>query len=507
MTAAQICDLESLKKQNAELQHTVIYLTEQLDWFKRQIFGKKSERIVSDLNMKQLQFEGFEALEVQDEKQTRTVAGHERRKPNRNGQDAITLDPNLPVKTTTLDVPEEEKVCKETGIPLVQIGTETTHKLAHKPGSYYIKEIIRPKYAHPEKPEAGILTASLPDNILPKCRADDSLLAEIVTQKFADHLPLYRIAEQMGRVGVKISRKLLSQWIVRCGMALKLLYETMIKRILEGKNIFIDESPVKLQEKDKCKTAYMWVIVGGNDSNPAYRVYDFRDNRCHDNVLDILKEYRGSLHSDKYAAYQKLAEKKVIIWHPCWSHIRRKFFDAESGDPRFRDWVLRKIRYLFMLEKVAWARSPEERLRIRQEKEVPIIDELIEKIKKRLFDGNLLPKSKFREALGYFCGLIPYLKNYTQHAFARLDNNVAERAIRPLAIGRKNWLFFGSENGGEAGAILLSFVQTCRGLRINPREYLEDVFRRIMGHNSQKLEELLPDQWLLAKNKRQNASA
>ena len=123
MTAAQICDLESLKKQNAELQHTVIYLTEQLDWFKRQIFGKKSERIVSDLNTKQLQFEGFEALEVQDEKQTRTVAGHERRKPNRNGQDAITLDPNLPVKTTTLDVPEEEKVCKETGIPLVQIGT------------------------------------------------------------------------------------------------------------------------------------------------------------------------------------------------------------------------------------------------------------------------------------------------------------------------------------------------------------------------------------------------
>ena len=153
-----------------------------------------------------------------------------------------------------------------------------------------------------------------------------------------------------------------------------------------------------------------------------------------------------------------------------------------------------------MLERVAWARSPEERLQIRQEKEVPIIDELIQKIKDRLIKGNLLPKSKFREALGYFCGLIPYLKNYIKHAFARMDNNIAERAIRPLTIGRKNWLFFGSEDGGEAGAVLLSFVQTCRGLGINPREYLEDIFRRLMGHNARKLEELLPDRWLLARN-------
>ena len=158
-----------------------------------------------------------------------------------------------------------------------------------------------------------------------------------------------------------------------------------------------------------------------------------------------------------------------------------------------------------MLEKVAWARSPEERLKIRQEKQVPIIDELTAKIKERLIDKKILPKSKFREALGYFCGLIPYLKNYTQHAFARLDNNVAERAVRPLAIGRKNWLFFGSEDGGEAAAMLLSLVQTCRGPGINPREYLEDVFRRLMGHNSQKLEELLPDRWLEIKISSQKA--
>lgn len=498
MTTAEILIEKELEI--SLLNNKIHYLEEQIAWFKRQVFGKRSERVASDLNSEQLTLEGFDRPQAPEE-QKKTVAAHTRRKPNRDGQDKITLSPDLPVETIILDIPEEQKVCQETGEPLVRIGEDVTHKLAHKPGNYYIKEIVRPKYAHPQKEEKGILTAELPDSLLPKCRADESLLAEIITAKFSEHLPLYRIAETMERQGVKISRKLLSQWVVRTGMALKPLYYEMTKHILESQNIYIDESPVKLQEKIKCKQAYMWVVVGGDASDPPYRIYDFREDRCHNNVLDILKEYRGNLHSDKYAAYQKLAENKIITWMPCWSHIRRKFFEAEAGDPEFRKWVLRKIRYLFMLERVAWARSAEERLKIRQEKEAPIIDELIQKIKAKLTDGKILPKSKLREAIGYFCGLIPYLKNYTKHPFARLDNNVAERAVRPLAIGRKNWLFFGSPEGGEAGAILLSLVQTCRGLGINAREYLEDIFRRLMSHNAQKLHELLPDQWLFERKK------
>ena len=285
MTTVQISDPEFLQKENADLRCEVIYLKEQLAWFKRQIFGKKSERTVSDLNHEQLELTGLETTQTAAEEQTQSVPAHKRRKPNRNDQDAIKLDPDLPVRTTILDIPEEEKVCKETGLPLVKIGEEVSHKLAHEPGSYYVKETIRPKYASPQRPEAGITTAFLPDSILPKCQADDSLLAEIVTQKFANHMPLYRIAEQMGRDGVGISRKLLSQWVVRCGLALKPLYEVMVRFILEGENVFIDESPVKLQAKEKCETAYMWVVVGGNSSNPAYRVYDFRKDRCHDHVI------------------------------------------------------------------------------------------------------------------------------------------------------------------------------------------------------------------------------
>jgi transposase len=507
MKAAKFLDLReqcailnrTLLEKDAQLsaQNAIIAnLQEQLNWFKNQIFGKKSERIVKDLNTCQMEFEGFGQIETKEEAKT-TVPTHQRKKPNRNGKDAITIPDDLPVETVILDIPEEEKICPETKQPLAHIGNETSYKLAHKPGSYFIKEIIRPKYAHPQKPELGILTRELPDSIIPKCRADESLLAEIIVQKFANHMPLYRIAESMERTNIKISRKLLSQWVIRSGLALKPLYQKMLQKILGEKNIYIDETPVKLQDKKQCKTAYIWVVVGGSDSNPAYRIYDFRENRCHNHVLDILQDYQGGLHSDKYDAYLKLAQKKVITWYPCFSHIRRKFFEAESGDLPLRNWILRKIRYLFMLEKVAWARSPEERLKIRKEKEVPIIEEISQAIEKRLIQGKLLPKSKFREALGYYSGLTPYLKNYTENPFARIENNIAERAIRPLAIGRKNWLFFGSKKGGEAGAILLSFVQTCRGLEINPREYLEDIFRRIMSHNFQKLEELLPDQWAL----------
>src|SRR3972149_12282311 len=186
---------------------------------------------------------------------------------------------------------------------------------------------------------------------------------------------------------------------------------------------------------------------------------------------------------------------EIFDWCPCYGHMRRKFFEVEAGDPYFRDWMLRSFCQVFDLEQHAWQQAPEERLLIRQEQEVPIIDEMIEKVKNRLIDGKLLPKSKFKEALGYFASLTPYLKNYTLYPNARLDNNVAERALRPLAIGRKNWLFFGSANGGQAAAVLLSLVQTCRGLNINPRVYLEDLFRRFMDHPANRLEELLPDVW------------
>jgi len=487
-----------LTKEISLLRESLSYAEEQNAWLKRQIFGQRAEKVVKSLNESQLLLDGFEGVEDSEAEEKQKVPAHERKKANRNGKDKIKLAPDVPVERQIIDIPEEEKICKETGEPLVKIGEEITLKLAHKPGSYFVKEIIRPKYALPKNSEGGIVIASLPESLLTRCQADESLLADIITKKFGDHLPLYRQQEILAREGIIISRQTMAQWVIRAGMALETLYNEMMRQILESGNLFVDETPIDMLEpgKGKVHQAYMWVMVGGMQKDPVYRVYDFYKDRKHANVEKMLQSYSKVVHSDKYGAYEALANGKKITWCPCWAHIRRKFFEAETGDLPFRDWVLRKIRYLFMLEKVAWSRSEEERLRIRQEKEVPIIDELIAKIKERLVDGKLLPKSKFREALGYFCSLIPHLKNYTRYAYARLDNNVAERAIRPLAIGRKNWLFVGSEDGGKAAAILFSLVQSCRAAGVNPREYLEDVMRRLMSHNSQKLYELLPDQWL-----------
>lgn len=276
-----------------------------------------------------------------------------------------------------LDLSEEEKICSETGSPLVKIGEEVSRKLAHFPERFYIKEYVRPIYALPES--AGIRTADLPDSILPKCRADESFLAEIIVKKYVDHLPLYRISEALNRIDVRISRQLLSKWVVRIGLALKPLYDSMLSKILKSENIFIDETPISMLDPGKGKThqAYMWILTGGKERDPPNRIYGFKTNRKHENAAALIGKYSGTLHSDKYGAYEKLAAKKQICWCPCWSHIRRKFIEAQTGDQQFRNWFLRKIHYLFMYERVAWNRSAEERLSIRQKKEVPIIDELI----------------------------------------------------------------------------------------------------------------------------------
>jgi transposase len=486
---------ELLRLENKKLGEEITHLKEQLNWFRNQIFGQRSEKIIDNEDNKQLLLFPFE--EPVNPVSGKLIPAHTRNK-SKKGSHKISFPEDLPVVQVVLDLKEEEKICSQTGLPLVRIGEEVTQKLAFKAGSYFIKEIIRPKYAAPKGAEEAIFIAPTLESLLDRCKADESFLADILVKKFADHLPLYRQSEILSRENIYISRQILSQWVVKCGLALKPIFEKMTELILDSNNVFIDEVPVDMLKpgNGKAHQAYMWVMVGGKESDPPYRVYNFRTDRSFKNASELLKDYRGGvLHSDKYGAYETLACKKLFVWCPCWAHIRRKFFEGEAGDPEFVKLVLRKIKYLFMLERIAWSRSEEERLRIRKTKEAPIIDELIAFVKERSINGKILCKSKFKESLGYFLGLVPYLKNYIDHPYARLDNNVAERAVRPLVIGRKNWLFLGSEEGGEAAAILLSIIQTCRALKVNPREYLEDVMRRLMSHTSQNLKELLPGNW------------
>jgi transposase len=487
---------DSLRAEVASLKELVASLQEQIAWFQKNLFGKRSEKLITSSPDQPLLFD-YPAQEscIKEQK----VAEHVRRIRKEKGGDKISFPEDLPVERIVIDLKEEEKICPETNKPLVKIGEEVSQKLAQKPGSFYIKEIIRPKYASPKGATEAVFVAPVPESLLTRCKADESFLADILVKKFADHLPLYRQSEMLARYGIHVSRQILSKWVVKCGLALKPLYEEMQSQILKSKNLFIDEVPVDMLSpgKGQVHQAYMWVLVGG--LNTEYRIYNFRMDRSHKNAEELLRKTNDSIvHSDKYGAYEALACQKLFTWCPCWAHIRRKFFEGQAGDSDFVKFVLRKIKYLFMLERVAWNRSEKERLQIRQEKEIPIIDELILHVKDKLYNGSPLPQSKFKEALSYFIGLIPYLKNYTKHPYSRLDNNIAERAVRPLALGRKNWLFLGSEEGGEAAAVILSLVQTCRTLKINPYEYLEDVMRRLMSHSFKALEELLPGKWVKA---------
>lgn len=483
------------------LKGEVFLLKEQLAWLKKQVFGPKSERIVADLDTQPLLPEIVAAVLPARAPEKEKIS-YERTKVRKNkGCDTISYPDDLPVKRVYLDVPESEKFCPQSGEPLVCIGQDISRKLGRSPEQFFIVEYARPKYASKACPESGVLSAALPDAVISRCPADESLLAYILTSKFADHLPLYRLAEIMQRSQVKISRQTLSNWVITLGTALNPLYEAMKERVLTSSVVFADETPIDLQVqgKSRCQQAYLWIYAGGGGGDPPYRFFEFCLNRNHDHPLKILKDYKGVLHSDKYGVYEKLAKQDGIIWCPCMAHLRRKFVEAEGGDPEVRRHILRWIKHLFMLERVAWSRTAEERLRIRRELEQPILERMTAAVKERILAGGILPKSNFAKALNYYMGLSPYLTNYINHSEARLDNNVAERGLRPLTIGRKNWLFVGSENSGRSAATILSLVQTCRNLKINSQEYLEDVLRRIMGHPAKHIEQLLPDNWFAAK--------
>ncbi len=500
-------DLETIAQRQARhieaLEAQVTLLTEQLAWLKRQLFGAKSERMVADLGQQSLPFAEAEVAAPVVAAATQEIRYQRRKCADNRGNDTICYPDELPVERRILDLPEEQKICAQTGEPLVRIGEEVTRKLARKAEQFFVIEYVRPKYASRKNPDQGVLTAALPDSVIARCPVDESLLASILTAKYADHLPLYRQAQILRRSDIQISRQALSKWVLSLAAGLAPLYEAMKTRVLASGVIFVDETPVSLQNQSKgpCKKAYMWIYAGGGGTDPPYRFFEFRTSRSHAHVEQTLKQYQGVLHSDKYAAYEKLARRAEIQWCPCMAHARRKFVEAEGAEPGLRRRILRKIRHLFMLERIAWARSADERLRIRRQIEKPVLASLTSLVKERILAGGLLPKSKFSQALHYYLDLAPHFENYLNHPDARLDNNVAERAIRPLAIGRKNWLFVGSADGGQAAATILSLIQTCRNLGINPQQYLEDVLRRIMSHPAKRIDELLPDRWLASRQK------
>ena len=487
---------EALKAENAELRNELKRLGEQLAWFQRQVFGQKSERLV-DLPGQADLLPGLE-LPAPEEPPAESVQvpTHTRRKTPRKGSCTMVLPDHLERVERVIDVPESERTLPD-GRQMVRAGEDQSEKLAYRPSEYYVLVTTRPKYVDPTDPSLGVVQESMPGTLIEGSKFDTSFMAHVVEEKFAFHMPLYRIEEKLAGRDIRVTRQTLSQLVKTCGERVLPLFRLMVAYVLQQRYLFTDDTPVKLQAKGKCREARMWIYVGALPNAPPYHIYEFTEDRGHRHPLAFLESFEGVIHADAFAAYEKLDgdPTKPIRWAACWAHARRKFENAQSGNNDLRLWVLRQMRYLFMYERVAWARDEVERLRIRQERQAPIVEEIFRRLREVLVSGSLLPKSKLAKALGYMLSRKDNFTLYLTDPNLRMDNNTAERGIRKLTIGRKNWMFIGSPKAGESMAALLSLVQTCRALDIRPWEYLQDIFDRLLDHPDRHLDELLPDRW------------
>lgn len=474
-------------------------LKEQLEWFKRQVFGQKSERFVDTPSRDEL-LPGLEIPAPVSEIVATPIPAHVR-KVTKSGKDKfkVEIPEDLPRETEYKDIPEEKKVDPKTGAKLTKIGEEVVEKLAYRPGQYFVKQFVYPKYASKENSLLGVRQQPAEDCVITGSKFDASFMAHVVTEKFAYHMPLYRINEKLSLEEIKITEQALCGLVIRLGQETQVLFDEMKKQLFKQEVIFTDDTPVDLigTGTGKAKQARMWGYISNHPNAPPYHLYEFSSDRCEIHPLNFLKDFKGVLHADAYSAYEKIdrSDEYSITWSACWSHARRKFENSQSGDENLRSAVLRKIRHLFMCERIGWSKGPEERLQLRAEKEKPIVDDIFMMLQEKVRAGTLLPKSSLAEAIGYMLSREKNFRVYLNEPYARMDNNPAERGVRKLVIGRKNWLFVGSPRSGKAMANLLSLVQSCRAMGVDPQAYLEDIFRRLPGWPHKNLAELLPDQW------------
>jgi len=493
--------IEELNKKLHSTQLSLKMLQHQVDQLLRRVYGRRSEK----LDPRQLLFDPM-VMEVLQQPEADTTdeppvnplpEKKKTPKTKRRHPGRIPIPEHLERVEILLDIPEEEKVCPETGKPLKQIGVETSEKLEYRPGKLIVNVYKRPKYASPDSMasgQVGVITAPMPDHPIEKCKADIGLLSQIIVSKFADHLPLYRQDGIFEREGVIIPRATQSSWVIQNYEAIRPLEDVLKMAVLERDVIFTDDSIIPLQVKGngKVKKARLWVYVRGGQG-PPLTVFDFSRDRSKKRPLDFLDGYRGYVHADAYSGYDELFRSEWIIEVGCWVHSRRKFDEAASSRPLEATEVMARIARLYKIEAHCKEMTPEQRREVRQERSRPILDGIFERLEE--LKPNTLPSEPLRKAIDYALNQRQALYRYLDDGRLKPDNNTAENAIRPLALGRKNWLFAGSDRGARATALFLGLIQSCKACDVNPWEYFDDMLRRIMSHPVNRLRELLPDQW------------
>jgi transposase len=359
------------------------------------------------------------------------------------------------------------------------------------------------------QPAAVVIAASKPAMPIAKGLPGPGLLAHLIVSKYVDHLPLYRLENIYERQGLFLPRSTLCGWLLACGRLLRPLYDRLVYWTLLSRVLHTDDTPVKLQDPKThvLSTARLWAYLG--DAAHPYNVFDFTLNRKRDGPQHFLTNYQGYLQADAFSGYDCLylpdreTTKARILEVACNAHARRKFYEARDSDALRSHQALAYYGQLYELERQAKDFSESQRLQMRQDLSVPILNKFLPWIKKEF--QEVLPKSAMAEALGYALRNWDALVRYTEAGYLAIDNNVAEREMKRIAIGRKNWLFIGSPQGGEMAAVLMSFTATCNRLDVEPWAYLQDVLTRLPSLPARQLDELLPDRWQAAQRAKQAA--
>lgn len=470
-------------------------LQHQVEQLLRRIYGQRSEKMHPD----QLMFESI-MLESVGHPAPEPLAPLPTETPEptpvrtrRNHPGRIPIPDHLERIEIVLDLPEAQKI-DPNGKPLKQIGWEISEKLEYRPGKLLVNVYKRPKYESLDLEGPGVLIAPMPDHPIERCKADVGLIAYLIVSKFADHLPLYRQNGIFEREGVDIPRATQTSWILQTYEAMIPLEGALKQAVLEGEILHTDDSIIPLQVKGKGKVqkARLWAYVRGG-TDPPLTVYDFSHDRSKRRPLDFLGDYRGYVHADAYSGYDELFRRDGVIEVGCWVHTRRHFDEAVSSRKIEATEIMARIGQLYLIEKECAELKPEQRVQVRQERSRPTLDQLFKRIEE--LKAQTIPSEPLRKAVDYALKQRQALSRYLEDGRLKPDNNIAENAIRPLALGRKNWLFAASERGAKATALFLGLVQSCKANQVNPWEYLDDLLRRLMSHPINRLRELLPDRW------------
>jgi transposase len=477
-------------------------LQQELARYRKWYYGPRADRLKSSGELMQalLNF-GEELAQRPVPPEEATSAGEPeyelRRVKRRRGRRALANFENLPVTTQVYELSAQERACPCCGQERQEIGAEESWQVEYLPGHFERIQHVRKKYACArceaagEKPQMQVAARS--ESPIERGLAGPGLLAYVVTSKFADYLPLYRLEDIFARQGFEISRATQSVWCGDVADLVEPLYRRLAERVKQSHVVATDDTVLPMLSVGKTQPARMWVYVG--DAAHPYNVFDFTLRRSRDGPQEFLKDYRGILLADAYGGYNGVVAGNAITRAGCWSHARRRFIEAESTAPEIAREVVAVLRRLFALEQQAKDLSVQERWALRQAQSGPLLAALRQKLLG--WKEQLLPKHPMAEAVNYTLSQWTELNVFCSDGAVPIDNNVSEREMKRVVLNRKNSLFVGNLRGGRTAAILASLTSTCRRHEVDPQLYLTQLLMNLPTWPVRDLDAWLPDQWKL----------